>query len=144
MKIAFHFAQYDVSQKLNVRYIYTGFRFEGKKAMRRCWHQRQVTATSCWQDTVVCRLIITKPFMVTGMMTSSTFSASLAFCTGNSPVTGELPSQRPVTRSFDVFFDLRLNKRLSKQSIRWWFETPTRSLWRHRNIKPSRQSAKQA
>ena len=24
--------------------------------------------------------------------------------------------QRPVTRSFDVFFDLRLNKRLSKQS----------------------------
>ena len=35
---------------------------------------------------------------------------------GNSPVTGEFPSQRPVTRSFDVFFDLRLNKRLSKQS----------------------------
>ena len=41
------------------------------------------------------------------------------------------PSQRPVTRSFDVFFDVRLNKRLSKQSKRWWFETPSRSLWRH-------------
>ena len=33
-----------------------------------------------------------------------------------SSVTGEFPSQRPVTQSFDVFFDLHLNKRLSKQS----------------------------
>ena len=41
--------------------------------------------------------------------------------------------QRPVTRSFDVSFDLRLNKRLSKQPWCWWFETPTRSLWRHCN-----------
>ena len=38
-----------------------------------------------------------------------TFSALLAFCAGNSPVPGEFPSQRPSTRSFDVFFDLRLN-----------------------------------
>ena len=38
---------------------------------------------------------------------------------------GEFPSQRPATRSFDVFFDLRLNKRLSKQPRGWWFETPS-------------------
>ena len=44
------------------------------------------------------------------------FSALLALCEGNSPVTGGFPSQRPVTRSFDVFFDLRLNKWLRKQS----------------------------
>ena len=37
-----------------------------------------------------------------------TFSALLAICAGNSPVPGEFPAQRPVTRSFDVFFDLRL------------------------------------
>ena len=37
-----------------------------------------------------------------------TLSALLAICAGNSPVRGEFPSQRPVTRSFDVFFDLRL------------------------------------
>ena len=37
-----------------------------------------------------------------------TISTLLALCAGNSPVTGELPSQRPVTGSFDVFFDLRL------------------------------------
>ena len=43
-----------------------------------------------------------------------TFSALLALCVGNSPVTGEFPTQRPVMRSFDVFFVLRLNKRLSK------------------------------
>ena len=45
-----------------------------------------------------------------------TFSALLAICAGNSPVPGEFPTQRPVTQSFDVFFNLRLNKRLSKQS----------------------------
>ena len=45
-----------------------------------------------------------------------TFSALLAICAGNSPVPGEFPTQRPATQSFDVFFDLRLNKRLSKQS----------------------------
>ena len=62
-----------------------------------------------------------------------TFSALLAICAGNSPVTGEFPAQRPVTWSFDIFFDLRLSKRLSKQWWGWWFETPSRSLWRHRN-----------
>ena len=35
------------------------------------------------------------------------FSTLLALCAGNSPVAGEFPSQRPVTRSFYVFFDLR-------------------------------------
>ena len=49
---------------------------------------------------------------------------------------GEFPTQRPVTRSFDVFFDLRLNKALSKQSWGWWFETLSRSLWRHRKGLP--------
>ena len=39
-----------------------------------------------------------------------TFSALLAICAGNSAVTGEFPAQRTVTRSFDVFFDLHLNK----------------------------------
>ena len=47
---------------------------------------------------------------------------------------GEFPTQRPVTRSFDVFFDLRLNKRLSKQPRGWWFETQSWSLWRHCNV----------
>ena len=60
-----------------------------------------------------------------------TFSVLLAFCMGNSLVSGELPSQKPVTRSFDVFFDLRLNKLLSEQLRRLWFETPLRLLWRH-------------
>ena len=46
-----------------------------------------------------------------------TFSALLAICAGNSPVSGEFPAQRPVTRSFDIFFDLRLDKRLSEQSF---------------------------
>ena len=63
-----------------------------------------------------------------------TFSALLAICAGNSSVTGEFPAQMPVTRSFDVFFDLRLNKRLSKQSWGWWFETPSHPLWRHCNV----------
>ena len=69
-------------------------------------------------------------------MTSSNrnISALLALCAGNSPVTGEFPSQRPVTQRFDVFFDLRLTEQLSKQSWSWWFETPSRSLWLHFNV----------
>ena len=59
-----------------------------------------------------------------------TFSASLAFVRG----IHRSPTQRPVTRSFDVFFDLRLNKRLSKQPWGWWFETPSWSLWRQCNV----------
>ena len=62
-----------------------------------------------------------------------TFSALLGICAGNSPATGEFPSQRPVTRSFNVFFDLCLSRRLSKQSWGWWSGTPSRTLWRHCN-----------
>ena len=62
-----------------------------------------------------------------------TFSASLALCADNLPVTGEFPAQRPVTRSFDVYLICALNKRLGKQSRGWWFETPSCSLWRHRS-----------
>ena len=51
---------------------------------------------------------------------------------GHPPVTEPL-TQGPVTRSFDAFFDLRLNKRLGKQSSRQWFETLSNSLWRHCN-----------
>ena len=62
-----------------------------------------------------------------------TFYALLAICVGNSPVPGEFHAQRQVTRRIDVFFDLRLNKRLSKQSWGWWFDTLSRPLWRHCN-----------
>ena len=70
-----------------------------------------------------------------GMMTSSNgniFRVTGPLCrefTGP----GEFPAQRPVTRSFDVFFDLRPNKRLSKQPWGWWFETSSWSLWRQCN-----------
>ena len=66
------------------------------------------------------------------MMTSSNgkiFRVSGPLCR-NSPFTGEFPSQRPVTQNFDVS-DLRLNKRLSKQPRSLWFETRSRSIWRH-------------
>ena len=62
-----------------------------------------------------------------------TFSALLAICVGNSPVNGEFPTQRPVMRSFDVFFDLCLNKRWTKQWWGQWFEIPLHPLWRHCN-----------
>ena len=63
-----------------------------------------------------------KNFRVTGL------------CGGNPPVTGGFPSQRPVTQSFDVFFDVHLNKQLNKPSRCWWFATPWRSLWRHMDL----------
>ena len=69
------------------------------------------------------------------MMTSSNGNIFRVpgLCVGNSPVTDEFPTQRSVMRSFDVFFDLRVNKWLSKQAWGWWFETLSRSLWRHYN-----------
>ena len=59
--------------------------------------------------------------------------ALFALCVWNLLVTGEFLSQRPVTRSFGVLFDLC--QRLSKQSWRRWFKTPSpRSLWHHCNV----------
>ena len=69
-----------------------------------------------------------------GVIKRKHFFALLAICAGNSPVPGEFHTQRPVTRSFDVFFDLRLNIRLSTHSWGWWFETLLRPLWRHRSV----------
>ena len=66
-----------------------------------------------------------QPAVTTRMMTSSN---------GNIfRVTGHLCGEFTGHRNFDVFFDLRLNKRLSKQSRGWWFETPVCPLWRHCN-----------
>ena len=71
------------------------------------------------------------------MMTPSNGNISRVTVTGhlcgNSPVSGEFPAQRPVTRSFHVFFDRRPNKRLSKQSWGRWFEKHLPPLWRHSN-----------
>ena len=87
------------------------------------------------------------------MMTSSNGNMFrvTGFCAGNSPatagnsqVTGEFSSHRPMTRSFDDFFDLCLNRQLSKQSTRRWFETPLRSLWRSCNMVPNSNPVIQA
>ena len=75
------------------------------------------------------------PIQIWYMMTSSNgniFRLTGRLC-GEFTGPGEFSAQRPVTRSFDVFFDLRLNKRLSKQPWGWWFETPSWSLWRQCN-----------
>ena len=81
---------------------------------RHCWHQR----LSLWQhDDVIKWKHFPRYWPFVREITAP----------------GEFPTQRPVTRSFDFFFDLRLNKRLSKQSWGWWFETLSHPLWRHRN-----------
>ena len=70
------------------------------------------------------------------MMTSS--NGSIFRVTG--PLCGEFTGSRWIPRTkasdaelFDVFFNLCLNKRLSKQLPGWWFETPLWSLWRQCN-----------
>ena len=100
-------------------------------SMRCCW---VVYLTNTKPTARACHTIYRKEARPTWWRHQmETFSALLAFCARNLPVTGEFPAQRPVTWSFDVFFDLRMNKRLSKQSWGWWFETPSRPLWRHSN-----------
>ena len=74
-------------------------------------------------------------YSISHMMTSSNgniFRVTGPLC-GEFTGPGEFPTQRPVMRSFDVNFDLRLNKPLSKQSWGWWFETLLCPLWRHSN-----------
>ena len=81
------------------------------------------------------RRSISHHYTAVSMMTSSNgniFRVTDPLC-GEFTGPGEFPAQRPVTRGFDVFFDLHLNKRLSKQPWDWWFETLSLSLWRHRN-----------
>ena len=68
------------------------------------------------------------------------FTALLALYDGNHRSPVDSLHKGPETQSFDVFFDLRLNKRLSKQSRRRWFEKPSPSLWRHLNIKTTGMS----
>ena len=89
--------------------------------------------TSCHHDNS--RFPLIQTHFTLYMMTSSSgniFRVTGPLC-GEFTGPGEFPTQRPVTRNFDVFFDLRLNKPLSKQSWGWWFETLSCSLWRHRN-----------
>ena len=87
--------------------------------------------TICSMQCNKCKILFCPPWWRHQM---ETFFALLAIDMGNSPVSGEFPAQRLVTRSFIVVFDLRLNKQLSKQSWGWWFETLPCLLWRHCNV----------
>ena len=80
-------------------------------------------------------VIYTRTKSPRNMMTSSNGNifCVTGICAGNSPVNGEFPAQRTVRQSFDVFFDMHPNKRLSKQSWGWWFETPSHPLLHHCN-----------
>ena len=90
------------------------------------WHQCGISSL-CYQIAVNTEHI--------SMMTSSNwniFRVTGHLC-GELTVTNEFPAQRPMTRSFDVFFDRHLNKRLSKHLWGQWLETLSRPLWRHSN-----------
>ena len=82
------------------------------------------------------RCVVIDQWHAAAMMTSSNgrniFRVTGPLC-GEFTGPGEFPAQRPVTRSFDVYFDLRLNKRWSKQPWGWWFGTPSWPLWRQCN-----------
>ena len=83
----------------------------------------------CWRRVSITTIVTLNQLMMTSS-NGNIFRVTDPLC-GEFTGPGEFPTQRPVTRSFDVFFDLRLNKRLSKQPWDWWFETLLRSLWRH-------------
>ena len=102
--------------------------WDQKKNIMLCLSRPQEQSTI-----VVCYWPISSEFL---MMTSSNgniFRVTGHLC-GEFTGPGEFPTQRPVTRSFDVFFDLRSNKRLNKQWRGWWFQTQSCPLWRHRNV----------
>ena len=101
--------------------------------IKRCYHH--IWRNHSWTGHI---MVINATF-VQCMMTS--WNGNFFPVTGHlcGEFTGPFPAQRPVTRGFDNFFDLRLNKRLRKQSWGWWFETPSGLLWRHHNGKSANE-----
>ena len=114
------------------------------------FHSNKLTGITCYyhiyySDVTWGSLRFNSPTTRLIMMTSSNgniFRVTGPLC-GEFTGPAEFPTQRPVTRSFDVFFDLRLNKRLSKQPWGWWFETPSWSLWRQCNVFRTRTGQQQ-
>ena len=68
-----------------------------------------------------------------------TFSALLALCAGEFTGHRWIPRTKASDAELWCFFDLRLSERLGNQSWGWWFETPSRSLWRHCIVNQERQ-----
>ena len=102
--------------------------------MRSFFHWQHIDFnTFVTTNSILCRSY--QLWIIVGIMTTSS-KGNIFRVTGHlcGEFTGEFPAQRPVTRSFDVFCDLRLNKRLIKQSWGWWFETLSRPLWRYCNV----------
>ena len=105
--------------------------FEWRHPVRRC-NTESLKTRQILKKRALCLLVLRDH-----MMTSSNgniFRVTGHLC-GEFTGPGEFLAQRPVARSFDVFFDLRLNKRLSKQSWGWWFEMLARPLWCHCNVR---------
>ena len=104
---------------------------------RYCWRvtsgfdklRAVITMATALKNLPYAGCVIEKPMVALIMMTSS--NGNIFRVIG--PLCGEFTGHRSVTRSFDVFFDLRPNKWLRKQSCGWWFETPSRPLWHHCN-----------
>ena len=112
------------------------FSFISRHSLKPSWLEKRPTYTA----SSISRLLAmhgTKTSAVTWWRHQmETFSALLALCAWKSPVTGEFPSQRPQWHLALVFFFIcALNKQLSKQSGGWWFETPSRSLWSHCDVR---------
>ena len=134
-----------------------------RSVLEKCWHKHElVWDLKTWYIITLsslypiydagCSCIVVPHSFAWWHHEMETFPALLALCVGNSPVTGQFsnspitsqfPSQRSVTRSFDVFFNLPLNKQLSKQWWGWWFETPSHSLWHHCNALNWRKGTKE-
>ena len=129
----------EIGRKLKLSLIFTSDAFANSLPKVKCISIRILWARASDGTAMPCDTAPRYGFgktTINNMMTSSNgniFRVTGPFCAGNSPVPGEFPAQRPVTRSFDVFFDRCPNKRLSKQSWGWWFKTSSRPLWRHRN-----------
>ena len=93
----------------------------------------------CWMlyhDSTICAYSFVRSGLASETMMTS-LNENIFRVTGL--LCGEFTGHRsiPLTKASDAelwcFVDLRLNKRLNKQPWGWWFETPSRSSWRHSN-----------
>ena len=107
-----------------------GFHVVSSLGVLTLWGTATLKYGSCLVQVMAC--LVPSNYMMSSS-NGSIFRVTGPLC-GEFTGPGEFPAQRPVTRSFDVFFDLRPYKRLSKQPRGWWFQTPSWSLWRQCNV----------
>ena len=125
------------SSKWGKFWLWCSINPQNNRALNQCllhlWSKFGDPSLKCWWIIARTSSWLSDTYTHTHTHAGNDNTRRLKLASGKNKNIIRFPAQKPVTRSFDVSFDLRLNKRLSKQSWGWWFESPSYPLWHHCN-----------